>query len=228
MDALVGYQLEDSIATITLDDGKVNVMSLQMQREINEAFDRAERDRAVVVLAGRDGVFSAGFDLSVLSAGGRDAIAMVRGGFELASRVLSFPFPVVIACTGHAIAMGTFLLLSGDHRIGTAGAYKLAANEVAIGLTMPYAAVEILRQRLSPSAFNRAVTLAETFTPENAVESGFLDQVVAAAELQTTARSVAAAATLLDLGAHAASKLRARASALAAIRAGLESDDAEA
>jgi enoyl-CoA hydratase len=165
MTRLVDYRMADSVAAITMDDGKVNVMSLAMQQEIHAALDRAERDTAVVLLSGRDGVFSAGFDLPVLRAGGPDALAMVRGGFELAARVLGFPFPVVIACTGHAMAMGAFLLLSGDYRIGGAGEYKLTANEVAIGLTMPRAAIEILRQRLTPAAFNRATLLAEVFRP---------------------------------------------------------------
>ncbi len=226
MGSLVGYRLEGSIATITMDDGKVNAMSPAMQGELGAALDRARADRAVVLLAGREGVFSAGFDLPTLRAGGPEATAMVGGGFELAHRVLSFPLPVVIACTGHAVAMGVFLLLSGDYRIGAAGPYKLTANEVAIGLTMPHAATEILRQRLSPSAFNRAVTIAESFHPGNAVETGFLDRVVEPPELRDAARAVAGELAGLDLDAHAASKLRARAGALRAIRDGLAADHA--
>jgi enoyl-CoA hydratase len=224
MGPLVTYRLESSIATIVMDDGNVNVMSLQMLTELNAALDHAAADHAVVELSGRDGVFSAGFDLRVLRAGGSEAIAMVRAGFELAERVLSFPMPVAIACTGHAVAMGAFLLLSGDYRIGADGPYKLTANEVAIGLTMPRAAVEILRQRLAPTHFNRAVTLAETFTPGNAVAAGFLDLVVAASELQAAIRAVAVAMSTLDMEAHAESKLRARAHTLDAIRAGIDAD----
>ena len=226
MSTLAGYQLEDSVATITLDDGKVNAMSLRMILDINAALDRAEVDRAVVVLSGRRGVFSAGFDLPVLRAGGHEAGVMVRAGFELAERVLSFPTPVVIACTGHAVAMGVFLLLSGDCRLGAAGGYKITANEVAIGLTMPRAAVEILRQRLTPAAFNRAVTIAQPFAPDDAVETGFLDRVIAGDELADMARAVATQLTALDMAAHRASKLRARAQTLAAIRAGIDADAA--
>lgn len=228
MAALVSYRLDDSIATITMDDGKVNVLSPRMFGEINAALDRAAADRGVVVLSGRPGVFSAGFDLALLRAGGPEAIAMVRSGFELAARVLSFPMPVVIACTGHVVAMGVFLLVSADYRVGAAGPYKYTANEVAIGITMPFAAVEILRQRLAPAHFNRAVTIAETFSPDNAVEAGFLDQVVEASELEHTARGIAAAMSSLDMDAHATSKLRARARALAAIRAGIDADFAAA
>src|SRR5262245_10448309 len=129
MHPLVGYQLADSVATIAMDDGKVNVLSQRMIDEISTALDQVI-DAAVVVLAGRPDVFSAGFDLPVLRAGGPAATGMMRAGFELAERLLSYPRPVVIACTGHAVAMGALLLLSGDYRVGAAGPYKVTTNEV--------------------------------------------------------------------------------------------------
>ena len=224
MSDTVTYELKDSIATITMDDGKVNAFSLQTIKELNGAFDRAEADGAVVVLPGRDGVFSAGFDLAVVRAGGPDTATLIRTGFELAERILSFPRPVVIACTGHAIAMGVFLVLSGDYRIGAAGPYRIVANEVAIGMTMPLAAVEICRQRLAPAHFNRAVILAEPYSPDAAVGAGFLDRAVEASKLQDAARSTAAALAGLAMDAHAATKLRVREGALKAIRAGIEAD----
>jgi enoyl-CoA hydratase len=227
MGALVSYELNDSVATITMDDGKVNVLSPRMFAELNAALDRAEADGAVVALSGREGKFSAGFDLEVLRGGGDDALTMLRSGFELSERLLSFPTPVVIACTGHAIAMGVFLLLSGDYRIGTAGPYRITANEVAIGLTLPRAAIEILRQRLTPGAYNRAATLAEVFSPDDAVTGGFLDRVVPPAELHEVAQTVATGFSTLDMRAHAATKLRAREHSLQALHAAIEADDAE-
>jgi enoyl-CoA hydratase len=224
MTTLVTYRLEDSIATITMDDGKVNVLSHQMIGEINAALDRAAADKAVVVLTGRQGVFSAGFDLKVLRAGGPESLAMVRGGFELAERVLSFPMPVVMACTGHAFAMGAFLLLSGDYLVGVAGPYKLTANEVAIGIAVPRTGVEVLRQRLAPAPFNRAVMLAEVFSPDNAVEVGFLDRVVDASEVHDSARRAAVALSALDMDAHAETKLRVRENTLRAIHAAIDGD----
>src|SRR6185436_8381818 len=175
----VDYRQHDGIAEIRMDDGKVNALSLEMFGELGAAFDRAKADRATVVLAGRPGIFSAGFDLAVLRAGGPAATEMVRTGFELAERILTFPTPVVVACTGHAIAMGVFLVLAGDYRIGAQGAYQLGANEVAIGITMPRFGVEICRQRLAPAHFSRAVALAEMYAPDDAVVAGFLDRAVA-------------------------------------------------
>jgi len=226
MGALVTYQLDDSMATITMDDGKVNVLSPPMLAELNAALDQAEADRAVVVLTGREGMFSAGFDLAVLRAGGDDSAAMLRAGFELAARLLSFPTPVVIACTGHAIAMGVFLLLSGDYRVGADGPYKIIANEVAIGLTMPWAAIEICRQRLTPAHFHRTVVLAELFPPAAAVDAGLLDRAVPPTELRDVARETAETLAALDMHAHAATKLRTRDHALRALRAAIEVDDA--
>ena len=226
MPPLVTYEAQDSIATITMDDGKMNVLSPAMFAALDGAFDRAAEERAVVILTGRDGVFSAGFDMRVLSAGGRDAADMVRTGFELAERVLSFPTPVVVACTGHALAMGVFLVLSGDYRVGALGAHKIGANEVAIGITMPFFGVEICRQRLAPAHFHRAVVNAEIYAPEDAVAAGFLDRVVPAAELRDVAKGAAARLAKLDPNAHAASKLRAREQALKAIRSAIETDAA--
>ncbi len=224
MGTLVSYQAQDSVATIRMDDGKANVLSAQMLAELGAALDRAEADRAVVVLTGRPGMLSAGFDLAVLKAGGAPSLAMVQAGFRLAIRLLSFPAPVLIACTGHAIAMGSFLLLSGDYRVGADGPYKIAMNEVAMGIPMPRVAIEICRQRLAPAHLTRAVMLAEVYMPGDAVAAGLLDRVVPAAELPGAA-SAAAGLAGLDLAAHAATKLRARDQALSAIRSAFEVDD---
>ena len=163
----------------------------------------------------------------MLNAGGTAALQLLQAGFELAERLLSFPRPVVVACRGHAVAMGVFLLLSGDYRIGALGPYKITANEVAIGLTMPRAAVEILRQRLTPADFNRATILAEVYQPADAVAAGFLDRVVEPDDVLSTALEVATAMTQLDKAAHQATKLRARRIALSAIRDAIVADAAQ-
>jgi enoyl-CoA hydratase len=222
---LCDYDLTDGVATITMDDGKANALSPVLLAAIGAALDRAQDDEPIaVVLAGRPGRFSAGFDLGVLAAGGPEAIGMLRSGFELAHRLLSFPSPVVIACTGHAIAMGSFLLCAADHRIGAAGDFRLHANEAAIGLVVPSPAVALLRAKLTPSAFDRAVTLAESTAPADAVERGWLDEVVAPDDVVPRGQAVAASFSVLDRGAHVGTKLRTRATLLADIRRGIEED----
>lgn len=225
MSDIVTYARHGGVGVITIDDGKANAVSLVLQSELNAALDTAEADGVPIVITGRPGILSAGFDLKTLAASGQPAVDMLNGGLALSMRLLSFPTPVVIACPGHAIAMGIFILLSSDYRIGVKGNYKYAANEVAIGMTMPFSTIEILRHRVTPTALTRAVVLAEAFTPENAVENGVLDLVVDEAELVPTAIALAESYNALNLTAHAHSKKRLRADMLDAMKAGLVKDD---
>ncbi len=206
----VHYSLQDGIATIRIDDGKRNALSAELLVQIYRAFDRAEADSATVILTGRESVFSAGFDLHVMKKGGSNAIRMLRLGYSLPARVLAYPYPVVAACNGHSFAMGSFLMLSADYVIGSRGEFQIAANEVAIGLPMPRVAVAVLRNRLRPAAFQRAVTLAEHFDPDAAQAAGFLDDVVEPAELLASAEAHARKLLQLDMVAHTKTKRRVR------------------
>jgi enoyl-CoA hydratase len=228
MSGLVTYRRNESIAVITMDDGKVNALGPAMQQALNEALDNADHDDVgAVIIAGNHRAFCAGFDLKILRAGEmQPAIDMFRGGFELAYRLLSYPKPVVMACTGPAIAMGSFLLCSGDHRIAAPG-YNIRANEVAIGIVLPYAASAIMKLRLTPSAYQQAVGLSKTFFGETALAAGFIDEIGLPEMVLSRAEEAALEFTKLDLAAHAASKLRARAHALAELRAGIDGLPAE-
>ncbi|MEM7350490.1 MAG: crotonase/enoyl-CoA hydratase family protein [Acidobacteriota bacterium] len=224
---IVTYSLDGPVATITMDDGQNNLVSPTMLSQLNAALDRAQRDQAIVVLTGRPDMFCAGFDLKILQSGVLDAFGMLTGGFELSARLLAFPTPVLIASTGHAVAMGSFLLLSGDYRVGALGDYKIMANEVAIGLTVPHSAVAICRQRLDPAHLVRAVTLSECFDPRSAVAAGFLDRAVEPQDLAAVAAERAAEYSKLDLDAHRKTKLRLRKQVLRSIGRGLARDRME-
>ena len=210
MTDLVDYSLANGVATIQLDDGKRNALSPEMLRQIYAAFDRAEADRAIVILTGREQVFSAGFDLKVMKGAPLDALRMLRAGYSLTARVLAYPYPVIAACNGHALAMGVFLMLSADYVIGTRGEFRISANEVAIGMTMPRVAAAMLRHRLTPADFQTAVALARYFPVEGALKAGFFDELTDAASLMPRARELAEEFAKLDMPAHTASKRRIR------------------
>jgi enoyl-CoA hydratase len=221
---LATYELDDGIATIAMDDGKVNALSIEMLKAVLAALDRTEEDEAVVVLTGREGYFSAGFDLNVFSERQDEIVEMLTLGARLAERILSFPTPVLVACSGHAIAAGTFPALAADLRIGVAGPYKLGLNEVKIGLTVPLYVVELARQRLSPAEFNRSLLTANMYAPEEAVAAGLLDRVVAPEELAAASRQAAEELAGLDMAAHSATKQRVRERALDALRAAIDAE----
>jgi len=169
-------------------------------------------------MTGRESVFSAGFDLHVMKRGGVNALRMLRAGYALTARVMAYPYPVIAVCNGHALAMGVFLMLSADYVIGARGDFKISANEVALGLTMPRVAAAMLRHRLNPAAFQRAVTLSEYFDVTSALSAGFFDELVDPVDLMPRAESCADEFKQLDLSAHAASKRRIRAALIRHIR----------
>jgi enoyl-CoA hydratase len=225
MRELVAYELCGTFSTVVMDDGGMNVLSVAMLDALNAALDRAQADGTAVVLAGREGVFSAGFDLAVFKRAKEEQIRMLTAGARTAERLLAFPAPVVAACGGHAIAMGAFLLLAADIRLGVSnGPFKIAVNEVAIGLTVPRFATEICRQRLAPAYFNRAVITAEHYDPQAAVAAGFLDELAPGAGLFAKARDTALALAKLDRKSLVATKLRAREGTLGALRHAIDAD----
>ncbi len=216
-------EISDGIAWITLDDGKVNAMSSEMLREIGGALDAAERAEAVAVLRGREGIFSAGFDLPTFQRGREATLEMLRAGAQLIERLLAFPFPVLTVCTGHAYPAGAFLMLAADVRLGVEGPWRIGMNEVAIALTVPKFAIEIARHRLSPAGFAR-ITTAAMFAPEEARQLGYLDRVVEAGALAAAVQDEVSRLRKLDMPSFAATKARINERALRAVRAAVEEE----
>lgn len=224
MEKLVAYQAENQYVIITLQNGKVNAISHQVIDELNEAFDKAEQAQKIVILTGQAGIFSGGYDLKEMQKGWEEAKKLVTRGSQLSLRMLSFSMPIIVACSGYAIAKGSFLLLSSDYRLGAEGNFKLGLNEVAIGMTMHYAGIEIARGRLAPVFLERCVNNAEMFTPKEAVTAGFLDKVVPPEQLLPTAVKIAQMMINLDLKAHLQTKLKLRKALLENLTEAIEKD----
>ena len=224
MESFVTYKLDNGIATISMDDGKANAIGLQMLDELNAALDRAEADKAVVIIAGRPGMFSAGFDLKVFKGDPADQLRMLTGGARLSERLLDFPYPVLAACTGHAIAMGAFLLMSTDLRIAIDEGARFHVNEVQIGMTVPHFALEVCKQRLSPADLHAAAVTAQPYAPAEAVVAGFVDALVPDTELSNVVQAQAERLKALVPGSFVATKRRLRKSTMAAMAAAIEAD----
>lgn len=207
----VSYEIQDKVAVVTHDDGKANVYSLEVLEQLNAALDKSESDDGVsaLLLVGRDGRFSAGFDLAAMTASEESMRALVAAGGRFVARLLLHPMPVVVACTGHALAAGALVLLAGDRRIGAAGEFKIGLNEVAIGMPLPVWAVELARYRMPAGEFDRIV-LGETGNPDDAVRAGFLDSVVPAGSVVDAALGEAKRLAELRRGAVSGTKSRAR------------------
>ncbi|WP_100638484.1 crotonase/enoyl-CoA hydratase family protein [Marinobacter salexigens] len=220
----VSYSLSDGVATVVLNNGKVNALSHEVFEQLHKALDQAEQDKAVVILTGQPGIFSGGYDLKEMQKGMKEAAALVTVGSKFTRRLSAFPFPVIGACSGHALAKAAFILLSVDYRVGIEGSFKLGLNEVAIGMTMHHAGIEIARHRLAPAHFYRSVINAEIYSPEGAVDAGYLDEVVAPEQLMNRANEVAQGFRKLNMRAHAQTKVKTKAGYLELLDQSIEKD----
>jgi len=171
--------IENDISIITLDDGKANVFSPKMIQDVNDCLDQVPTQKGALIITGRDGMFSAGFDLKIISAGEMSAITeMTTNGFKLLSRIFSFPRPVLGACSGHGIALGTFLLCCCDYRIGVKGEFMIGANEMRTNMVIPTPILELIKFRVSNGHKYRAILGAEMYLIEDGIEAGLIDEVV--------------------------------------------------
>jgi enoyl-CoA hydratase len=209
------YEVKDNIVTLIFDDGKANVVGHSFLDDINAGLDRTEEEQAgAVILRGREGMFSAGFDLKEFEKGVEEGLSMVRRGFELLVRLYSYPLPLVAACTGHGIAMGAFIMMTCDMRVGTRGDFKMSLPETRISMDLPPILLELARSRISRRHMNRVALLSEVYNPEQGIDAGFVDEVVDADELTARTEAIAAELAQLPQQQFAANKLAIRADSL--------------
>lgn len=218
------YELRDGVALLTMDDGKANALGHEMLGALSEALNRAEREASAVVIAGRAGRFSAGFDLRVMTSGTEEARALVTEGAKLLLRVYGLGLPVVAACTGHAMAAGALLLLAADTRLGADGDFKLGLNEVSLGMLTPLFGRELARARLDPRRLTESLLQGRIYSPAEAVEVGYLDAVAPAEGLLGEALARAGRLAALPRAAYASTKAAVRDASLRLIRDTLADD----
>ncbi len=191
-DQLATLTTEGDVSIITLDDGKANVFSSAMSSTINQLLDEVPNDKGALLITGRQGLLSGGFDLKTMTGGeAKDIIEMTVNGFKLLARIYGFSRPVVVASSGHAIALGAFLLCCADYRVGAKGKYLVQANEHRNNMSIPIPILEISKSRISKRHWHRAILNAEAYPIDQSVEAGYLDEVVDEGDLMKRAMEVA-------------------------------------
>ncbi|WP_373476706.1 crotonase/enoyl-CoA hydratase family protein [Sphingorhabdus sp.] len=215
-------EITNDIALIRMDDGKANAINFEMIAALNAALDKAEAEAKAIVLAGREGRFSGGFDLNAFASLGADGVyKLLDAGAELLLRLYGGPLPVVAACTGHAIAMGVFILHACDTRVGKSGEYKIGANEAITGMQLPIFAMELARDRLSPPHLTRAMIQGFIYNPQGALEAGYFDMLAESDQVEAKAMAVAGQLAQLPGKAYAWNRKSIRKATLDRIRASL-------
>jgi enoyl-CoA hydratase len=221
---ILSYTLDKNLAIVRMDDGKANALSEAMIEGLLEALARAESEATALVLVGRPDRFCAGFDLRVMMSSPEAAKALLSRGATLLMRLYGAELPVVMACTGHALAGGSLLLLTGDVRIGTTGAFKIGLNEVSIGMPVPVLAMELARDRIQTTELTNATLGARIYNPEDAVRVGYLDHILPADAVLARAMEEAAKLGEYSRTAYKATKERLRRKTIHHITSTLEDD----
>jgi len=224
MNQFVNYTTEKNYAVVTINNGKVNAISHEVIDALNDALDQAEAAQKVVILTGKDGIFSAGYDLKTMTESPESTKTLVTKGSKLVYRMLSYKLPIIAACSGHAVAKGAFILLACDYRVGVEGDFKIGLNEVMIGMTMHNAGIVMAKARLAPVFLERSVINAEMYNPKDAITAGFLDRAVPQQFLMSTATKIAEMFGKLNLRAHAETKLKVRKHYLAELKTAIDLD----
>lgn len=221
---ILTYELKNDVAHLHMDDGKANALGHAMIDALSDAIDRAEKEAKAIMISGRENRFCAGFDLSVMSGGPAEVTKLVSRGALLLTRLYGLKLPVIVACTGHALAAGGLLLLAADYRVGTKGEFRIGLNEVAIGMTTPMFLLDFARDRVPATWLPRATVHAHLFNPETATTSGFLDEAVDAGDLIARASAVAEQMGALPQPAFAGSKKKLNRETIERIEANLKAD----
>ena len=182
-DSIATLSQENDISIIKLDDGKANAFSYDMLTQVNELLSKVPRDSGALVITGREGLFSGGFDLKTLATGDMEKITkMVQLGYHLLLELYSFDRPIIAAVSGHSIALGLFVTCSADYRIAIDGEYVCQANEVRNNMDIPIQIMEILKARVNKNYFYPAVFHSDAYTVQDSIAVGFIDEVVPQAE----------------------------------------------
>ncbi len=221
---IVDYSLNDGVAVLAMDDGRANALGHAMIEALKSALLRAEGEAKAVLLIGREKRFCAGFDLQAMASGPENVAPLVTAGAELLLDIYTHSLPIVIGCTGHAMAAGALLLLAADTRIGAEGDFKIGLPGVAIQMTMPIFGIELARDRLSRNHYTAAVTQARIYTPHEAAQIGYLDATAPSPSLFDTALARARELGALPQPAFRNTKRKERAATVALIRETLKSD----
>jgi Delta3-Delta2-enoyl-CoA isomerase len=174
-------EIEDrgKVAILRLNNGVTNAINPQLVEDLSEALFKIRKEFQGVVLAGGDKFFSIGFDLPALVSVGRGEMSEFFYKFnELVLHLFTFPLPVCALISGHAVAAGCILALTGDYRFSAGEKKFIGLNEIKLGVPVPYLADLMLRQTVCDRAATQMLYRGEYMTSSEARGIGLVDEVL--------------------------------------------------
>ena len=178
----ISVEYHESVGIIRLARGIPNPINRQLIQECSAILHdwmKQNEVTGIVLTSENDKFFSIGFDIPHLFPLSKKEFAGFLSDFnQLCLDLFTFPKPTVAALTGHATAGGCILALCCDHRFIAEGRKLMGLNEIKLGVTVPYAADQILRSIVSPRAARDIVEQGEFYEPSQSCTMGLIDQVL--------------------------------------------------
>lgn len=190
----VDGSVEDGVATVTLQRGKVNPINATVAEELRECFEELAGDSRVkvVILTGRGGFFSFGFDIPEFLGFSKESFTEFLMGFaDLYTYVFLYPKPVVAALNGHTIAGGCMLATACDYRLMVSGKAKISLNEITFGSSVFAGSLEMLRACVGTRNAQTILYSGGMYSAEEALAMGWIDRITSGEELLEEAEEVA-------------------------------------
>ncbi len=186
----IQFEVSGSVAHITLNHPPHNVLTVPMMNEMAQSIEglNGRGDVKAILLKSSQRAFSAGISLEDSKP---ERVFQTLEAFNrvfMATREISKPLLVVV--NGPAIGAGSELVAFGDLVIATPNA-KFAQPEVKLGVFPPFAAV-MLPQVIGPKKTYELILTGEALSAEEALRLGFVNKLVAEAELQNAVNTILA------------------------------------
>lgn len=203
-------EADDGLVTLTLDDGRLNALTTEVFREIQIALSDLS-DAPAVVIAGREGMFTAGLNTKVLTdITPEDLRTLLEVFARTVMQLWCEPRPVVAACTGHAIAAGTMLAMATDHAVAARGDYRWGLTETQIGFPLPEFAIALSRGNVRADRLDDLLLPGTVIGPDEAAAVGFADEVADPDDVLPRAQARARELMGLPVATYAMTKRRLR------------------
>ena len=208
------------MAWIALDRGKSNALHLEMIQELREELKAANENPAVeaVIIHGKEGFFSAGLDLITLYQYDEAQMKSFWAEFmDLIAELVAFPKPTIASITGHSPAGGCLLAICCDYRVMAEGEFVIGLNEIPVGIIVPPSIFALYSFWIGQAEAYRNLLEGKLLSPQEALDSKLIDELVPADRIQTAATRKAKSLMQFEKNAWKMSKLNMRIALLEAL-----------
>ena len=188
--------VQDRLATITLDRGRSNPINHQMVRELSECIKTLENDENIggLILTGREGFFSSGVDLIEVYDYDEGEIRDFWVDFlALQNTLTAFKKPMVAAISGHSPAGGCIMAICCDYRVMTEGKFIIGLNEIPVGIIVPDSVFNLYSFWLGQRRAYQFLMEGKLLNVYEALEAGLVDEICSAENLLSQAEKKARA-----------------------------------